>query len=316
MKRVLLVDVRLWLFGQYHRQANLSNIFGDIFNACQVNGLDKFTRIYWCYDDKGSKYHKALLPSYKAHRKELRAKQSDAEKERYKQFSKLYDKFSSVTKYFGTNVKINNTEADTLIEVLSKKFSEMDYEVIIGSGDGDFMTMLTDHNLRMLTPKFELLNYNGVIEKKGVTPEILHYAKCLCGDAKDNIHGIKMLGEVKDKDSGKKFKKIVAETGDNIEEIINTLQEYVDAGKGGMALPDYPPENPVTSVRELYDFNHKLNHPFSFSDLTPEDQEKILQDVNTKQTLTDVDDLPYLCYDIIGEHIILEPEILKFYKIS
>ena len=96
MKSVLLIDTRLWLYMCYHRGQPLLNVLDDI---AQIP-ISNFSRIYWCYDTYTSKYHKAIYPEYKENRTTLRAKQTDAEKAKYKKFSEEYNALKEITKFF------------------------------------------------------------------------------------------------------------------------------------------------------------------------------------------------------------------------
>lgn len=311
MKKVLLIDTRLWLYMHYHRKENILNIF----EALSLIPCKDFNRIYFCFDYGKSYYHKSLYPDYKENRTEKREAMSEEEKNRYKIFSQQYKDIQKLTSYFGVNIALENAEADTVIEVLADKFLKLDYEVWVASNDGDFMCLLDRPNLLQVTTRYEVINEQGVIKKKGATPKQLFIAKCLSGDTKDNIIGISGLGEIKDSKSGAILKKIFTEFGDYDEDVIRVLQDRVNSGK--LKLPEnYPKEKPVTSVRELYEFNRKLNAPFTYNMLTKEHQESLSTQVNTKKVVFNQDEFDEECFRLFGTMIYLQPSIKYFYNLK
>lgn len=311
MKKVLLIDTRLWLYMHYHRKESILNIF----EALSLIPCQDFSRIYFTYDYGKSYYHKAIYHDYKENRTEKREAMTEAEKERYKEFSRQYKDIQRITKYFGTNISLENAEADTVIEVLADKFLKLGYEVWIASNDGDFMCLLDRPNLRLVTTRYEVLDEQGVIKKKGVTPKQLFISKCLSGDTKDNIIGLGGLGEIRDTKSGAILKKIFKEFGDYEGDVIDVLQDRVNSGK--LKLPEnYPKENPVTNVRELYEFNKKLNQPFTFTDLTKEHQEALSIQVNQKKLPFDQEEFDDDCFCMFGTMLYLQPTVKYFFNLK
>ena len=306
-KSIALVDIRLFLYLHYHRKESILNVIDTIYS---VSPLAKFTKIFFVYDKGKNPYIKDFYPDYKENRTEVRAKQTDAEKARYKQFSKEYNSFPDITKFFGTNIYIDG-EADTMIEVLANKFSRDGDDVYIFSSDGDFNCMLSDPNITQVTAKGEVLDSMGVLAKKGVTPDQLLLSKCLAGDIKDNIIGIKKLGEIKDNKTGSVLKKLFV-SHPNTEDLLDELQSMVDEGKRGMALPeDYGP----TTVRELYEFNKRINTAFTFDDLTDEHKEEIKKQVNIKKTKWSEEDFNEACWEHFSNGMVIQPHVLDFYSV-
>lgn len=316
MSKVLLIDVKLWAYLEHHRKADIHKMLENIFTACSTNGLLSFSRIFFCYDDRYSKYHRAVLPSYKEHRTEQRKKDTPAEQKRHAAFNKKYNNLVELTKYFGTNIKIPFVEADTIIEVLSNQLQHK-HDVYIASGDGDFMCLLDNPKLRQITPKYEVLNEQGVINKKGIDPKGLFASKCISGDKKDNIHGLYLIGEILNIKTGKKFKKIWEESCRDTATTIDILQGMVDNPETKVALPtNYPPENPVGSVDELFKFNYKLNNPMVYSDLLKEDADILSEQVNTRQEFMDKAGVAFVAHKAINEMPFFSDELLAFYKIK
>ncbi len=86
-------------------------------------------------------------------------------------------------------------EADDLIATLANKFAAPDIEIIIVSGDKDFM-QLVGGSVRLLdTMKSKWIGVDQVREKFGVEPGQVVEVMGLMGDPVDNIHGVKGIGE-------------------------------------------------------------------------------------------------------------------------
>lgn len=313
MDKILLIDIRLWMFMEYHRGSNLLNVLEALSNI-PVRG---FKHIFFVYDTGKSKYHKNLYQNYKENRTELREKQTDQEKQKYKEFSNVYKEFYKITEFFGKNIRIPQTEADTMIEVLANEYSKR-YEVYICSSDGDFMCMLDNPNIKQITTRYELLDGIAVQEKKGVTPKQLFWAKCLCGDTKDNVLGIHKLGEVKSTKDGKVFKKYLEQHSDDLDSLLKALDVDVTKGIRGMALPDYSSQGVegIDSVYALFKFNSELKRDFSKQDLTQEDLGLLKEQVAAKRRSWDEDDFMDTCFMVLGHGAVISSNTKNFFNVK
>ncbi|MGL5032934.1 MAG: 5'-3' exonuclease H3TH domain-containing protein, partial [Microcystaceae cyanobacterium] len=95
-------------------------------------------------------------------------------------------------------------EADDILGTLAIQASQAGYQVKIVSGDRDLFQLVDDQNqikvLYLSRNPFQGVGYSefdqaAVIEKMGVTPEQIVDYKALCGDASDNIPGVRGIGE-------------------------------------------------------------------------------------------------------------------------
>lgn len=86
-------------------------------------------------------------------------------------------------------------EADDLIATLSKYFSARGIEVIIVSGDKDFMQLVAEEVKLLDTAKQKWIGIDAVKEKFGVEPKKVVEVMGLMGDSTDNIPGVKGIGE-------------------------------------------------------------------------------------------------------------------------
>jgi len=96
-------------------------------------------------------------------------------------------------------LEVDGFEADDLMGTLAKKAEINGLEVVLVTGDKDFL-QLVDEDIKVLNPKRsgeepELLDKKGVEEKFGVPPEKVVEVLALMGDASDNIPGIPGIGE-------------------------------------------------------------------------------------------------------------------------
>lgn len=310
MRKILLIDIRLFLYMHYHRKESLLNVFKVLANL----PIPQMDRVFFVWDTGKSSYHKALYKEYKENRTEKREAQTLDEKKRYKEFSRQYDALKEITKYFGTNISIPETEADTLLEVLMDTLLKQGNEIYIASSDGDFSCLLDRPNLFQVTAKGELLDYQAIIDKKGATPHELFISKCLSGDIKDNIQALQGLGEIKNNKTGMKIKKIFKEVGDNWEDVVKALQFQVDNGK--LALPEnYPSHAPVKSVEELYYFNYRLNEPFTFTMLTKEHQDELVKQTNIKKLPWSDDEVNMKLFEEFGNGMYIPKDVNNFFRL-
>ncbi|SRR5579875_893845 len=110
-------------------------------------------------------------------------------------------------------------EADDIIGTVAKEAGARGLQVLILTGDQDAFQLL-DGYIRVLMPGRDGLNVYGrdqVHEKLGVWPEQVVDYKALCGDASDNIPGVKGIG-------AKTAAQLLSQFP-NVEEIYGHLEE-------------------------------------------------------------------------------------------
>ena len=96
-------------------------------------------------------------------------------------------------------LEVDGFEADDLMGTLARRAEDEGLDVILVTGDKDFLQLVDEHVL-VLNPKRageepELLDRKGVEEKFGVPPEKVVEVLALMGDASDNVPGIPGIGE-------------------------------------------------------------------------------------------------------------------------
>ncbi|MBE9240958.1 DNA polymerase I [Synechocystis salina] len=131
-------------------------------------------------------------------------------------------------------------EADDILGTLAHKGSDAGYRVKILSGDRDLFQLVTpEQNISVLyltrnpfasNTGYDELDWQGVVNKMGVTPAQIVDFKALCGDKSDCIPGINGIGE-------KTAIKLLAEyetlekVYENLEQIKGALKTKLTNGK-------------------------------------------------------------------------------------
>jgi DNA polymerase-1 len=109
-------------------------------------------------------------------------------------------------------------EADDLIAILAKKYSERGFTVKIYTPDKD-MLQLVNKNLIVINPmNWEVFTPNKVVEKFGVRPELIPDYLALVGDQIDNIKGVKGVGP-------KTARKLIEDFG-GVKGILENWEEF------------------------------------------------------------------------------------------
>ncbi|MCX7904699.1 MAG: DNA polymerase I [Caloramator sp.] len=96
-------------------------------------------------------------------------------------------------------LEMEGYEADDIIGTISKKYSKMDFQIKIITGDRDAL-QLVDENIKVLMTKkgiteLEIFSIEEIKQKFGLEPQNIIDLKALMGDASDNIPGIAGIGE-------------------------------------------------------------------------------------------------------------------------
>lgn len=91
-------------------------------------------------------------------------------------------------------------EADDIAGTLARVGEEKGLEVILVTGDRDYLQLATDNTKIVITKKgiseTDIYDRNKIIEEYEITPEQLIDLKGLMGDSSDNIPGVPGIGEV------------------------------------------------------------------------------------------------------------------------
>ena len=192
MKQVLLIDAYAWIYRSYYAIRLLTNSQGQPTNAvfAMIRFLLKLQDEYPEFDgafifDSGKPQHRlALAPQYKANRPPM--------PDELKQQTGIIREL--ITDFGWQSIAQENWEADDLIGGMAEKFTSLPVRIV--SSDKD-LSQLVNERVAMLVPganSFELRGRNEVMQKFGVTPELMVDYLSLLGDASDNIPGVPGIG--------------------------------------------------------------------------------------------------------------------------
>ena len=198
---VVIVDAFSLLFRAFHSfPPHLTSPTGELTNA--VFGftrllLDMLKKINPEYlvvaaDTGEPTFRHVEYVGYKANREE-------APHELTSQIGSMYDVLDALNI---PTLKVVGFEADDVIGTLAVKFAKEhpDLRVGIFTGDRDAFQLVKDNIFVLLPPRppqktwFSLIDAEEVIARFGVRPDQVVDYKALCGDASDNIPGVKGVG--------------------------------------------------------------------------------------------------------------------------
>lgn len=164
-------------------------IYGFTTMLFKMIELYKPTHISVAFDRKAPTFRHKAYDEYKAGRKKMPSELF----EQLQPLKELLDAFD--IKRF----EIDGYEADDIIGTISKSAEEQGYKVFIVTGDKDAIQLASENTTTLITKKgvgeVEEYDYNGVIERYGITPSQFIDLKGLMGDKSDNIPGVSGLGE-------------------------------------------------------------------------------------------------------------------------
>ena len=141
------------------------------------------------FDKKGPTFRHEAFEQYKANR-------DSTPNELALQFPILKEILKAMNIH---QIELEGYEADDIAGTLSKIGEENGMEVILVTGDRDYLQLSSDNTKVLITKKgiTELEEYNKdkIIEEYGITPEQFIDLKGLMGDKSDNIPGVPGIGE-------------------------------------------------------------------------------------------------------------------------
>jgi DNA polymerase I len=193
MKKIYLVDVSSMFFRAFYAIRQLTSPAGVPVNAVYgfLSMLSKLMKeekpdyMVFCYDRKEPSFRKDLYTEYKAHRTEMPP-----------ELAQQIPYIKQLADLMGVpSIEAPQYEADDLIGSLTRLGRANDLEVVIVSGDKDFGQLIEDHVVLFDTMKDIKYNQAGVLEKWGIRPDQFIDYLAICGDASDNVPGVKGIGE-------------------------------------------------------------------------------------------------------------------------
>ena len=148
----------------------------------------KPTVVVW---DAGSSGRKEISPDYKA----TRRSRPDLLREQWPHLEPIADAFGY------RNVKVDGFEADDVIASIARRAREAGVPVMVVTGDRDaFQIIDEDSRVRVMATgrgitDTKVYDHQAVIDRYGITPEMIPDFYGLKGDTSDNIPGVPGIGD-------------------------------------------------------------------------------------------------------------------------
>jgi len=190
---LILVDGSSYLYRAYHALPPLTNSKGKPTGAVKgvINMMRRLQKDYpqstvvVVFDAKGKTFRDEIYSDYKAHRPPM----PDDLRE---QIAPIHE----IIQAMGLPMLIvDGVEADDVIGTLAVQATAAEQPVIISTGDNDIAQLVTEHITLINTMNNTTMDRAGVIEKFGISPELIIDYLALLGDKSDNIPGVPGVGE-------------------------------------------------------------------------------------------------------------------------
>jgi DNA polymerase-1 len=194
MAKFFIIDGNSLINRAFYATPPLTNSEGQMTNAVYaftnilIKLIGDFSPQYLAvaFDKKAKTFRHELYEGYKASRKGM----PDELASQLPLLKELLGAMNIAT------LEEEGFEADDIIGALAKRF---DCQTAIITGDRDALQLIDDNIKVMLTKKglteIDVVDKNNIVEKFGLTPEQVVDFKALCGDASDEIPGVKGIGE-------------------------------------------------------------------------------------------------------------------------
>jgi 5'-3' exonuclease len=207
------------------------------------------------YDKGIYDYMKKIYKFHNEHKNEVKRDETDDESFQ-RQRGILQDILENL---FVRQFMYDDVEGDDLIAyyVQHKKKNE---KVVIVSGDKDLTQLINDEVCQYVPTLKKFISPKNSVEELGITHENTLLKKILCGDASDNIKGIKGLGE-------QTLIKLFPEIKDkktSLEAIIERSKVLLEERKADKKKPLKSLENIINRVtdgiqgKDIYEINKKI----------------------------------------------------------
>ncbi len=191
-KNLVLVDGSYYMFRAYHAMPAFTNSKNEPTGAIYgvINMLKKLIQEYQpdyfaiIFDAKGKTFRNDLYREYKAHRPPM-------PEDLVCQIQPLHE----IIEANGfPKLMIGGVEADDVIATLCIQAEAANIKTLVSTGDKDLAQLVNDNTTLLNTMQNVVLDRQGVINKFGVTPELIVDYLTLIGDTADNVPGIPRVG--------------------------------------------------------------------------------------------------------------------------
>jgi len=191
-KKIYLIDGSAYIYRAYHAIRSLSNATGFPTNAIfgftrmLLKLIDERAPRYvgMFFDVKGPTFRHRQYADYKANRPPMPD-----------DLAMQVAPIKAVTEAFRIPViEMEGYEADDLIGTLARQAQAAGFEVIMVTGDKDFVQLLTDQVTIWDPMKDKTIAANDIVTNNGVSPRQMIDVMGLSGDTADNIPGVPGIG--------------------------------------------------------------------------------------------------------------------------
>ena len=200
-KRLFLIDGHALIFKMYYaflrhpminsKGADMSILFGFTKYILELIDREKPTHLAIAFDPPGGTFRHEMYPDYKGTRSETPQLVIDA----LKPLCELCEAMKFPV------LMLKGYEADDVIGSMAKRAEKEGFKVYMVTPDKDYGQLISPNIIQFKPGKSgsenELIDQEKVCEKYGIsTPEQVIEILTICGDASDNVPGVKGVGEV------------------------------------------------------------------------------------------------------------------------
>ncbi len=239
-KRLFLIDGHALVFKMYYaflrhpminsKGADMSILFGFTKYLMELIEREKPTHLAVAFDPPGGTFRHEMYPEYKGTRSETPQLVIDS-----------LEPLCELCRTLGFPVlMVKGFEADDVIGSMAKRAEREGFEVYMVTPDKDYGQLISPHIIQYKPGKAggdnELIDTTRICEKYGIErPEQVIEILTLCGDASDNIPGVKGIGEI---GAGKLIAKYgtVENIYTHLDELTASQQEKFRSAEGHIAL--------------------------------------------------------------------------------
>ncbi|MBU1193609.1 MAG: DNA polymerase I [Proteobacteria bacterium] len=217
-KKIYLIDGSAYLYRAFHAIRSLATSTGHPTNATfgfarillklLKDHHPEYAVIF--FDVKGPTFRHKIYDQYKANRPPM----PDELSIQIPDIKRLINAFNIPI------VEKIGFEADDLVGTYSKIAQDKGFEVVMVTGDKDFIQLVTDRCILWDPMKDTITDVKKISEDMDIEPEQFIHVLGLAGDASDNIPGVKGIGP-------KTAIKLIAEFGsiENLYDNLDTLEK-------------------------------------------------------------------------------------------
>ena len=318
-KTLMLIDGSSLIFRAFFALPNLTNNDGVMTNGVYgfltmyQNAFDKYNpdSVLVAFDRSGKTFRHDEFKDYKATRDKMPSELSY-------QFGILKDILDSMKVAY---TDLDGFEADDIVGTYADMGQEAGYEVVIITGDRDYLQLVDENITVYLTKKgiSDMVEYNlsTIKEEYSLTPQQLIDVKGLEGDKSDNIPGVDGIGPKKaigyiqkygsieglydhiDEISGKKTKQSlidsesIAYMSKKIGTIIKNAPVEIELSDLELTEPDYPALKEKFSKYNFNKFLEKIEGQVDVADtdrefeyLETDDYKGLIDSINKNKEFT------------------------------